>query len=72
MPAHRCRHVCFGTRLRSCLPAEAAMVRLRRYTGWEWGYVGCERVQDCRFYSRINFKLNRAAAVAEWRQLLSA
>jgi hypothetical protein len=48
------------------------MVRLRRYTGWEWGYVGCERVQDRRFYSRINFKLNRAAALAEWRQLLSA
>ncbi|MBT3466234.1 MAG: IS6 family transposase, partial [Rhodobacteraceae bacterium] len=23
-------------------------------------------------YSRINFKLNRAAALAEWRQLLSA
>jgi hypothetical protein len=24
------------------------------------------------FYSRINFMLNRAAALAEWRQLLSA
>ena len=24
------------------------------------------------FYSRTNFKLNRAAALAEWRQLLSA
>jgi hypothetical protein len=23
-------------------------------------------------YSRISFKLNRAAALAEWRQLLSA
>ncbi|HAD29161.1 MAG TPA: IS6 family transposase, partial [Rhodobacteraceae bacterium] len=23
-------------------------------------------------YSRINFKLNRAAALAKWRQLLSA
>ena len=22
---------------RSCLPAEAAMVHLRRYTGWVWG-----------------------------------
>jgi hypothetical protein len=33
-PAHRCKHVCFGMRLRSCLPAEAAtLVRLRRYTG---------------------------------------
>ena len=29
-------------------------------------------VQERHFYSRINFKLNRAAAVAEWRQLLSA
>jgi putative transposase len=27
---------------------------------------------DCHLYSRINFKLNRAAALAEWRQLLSA
>jgi hypothetical protein len=26
----------------------------------------------CHLYSRINFKLNRAAALAEWRQLLSA
>ena len=27
----------------------------------------------CRhLYSRANFKLNRAAALAEWRQLLSA
>jgi len=25
-----------------------------------------------RLYSRTNFKLNRAAALAEWRQLLSA
>ena len=24
-------------RLRSCLPAEATLVRLRRHTGWEWG-----------------------------------
>ena len=23
-------------------------------------------------YARLNFKLNRAAALAEWRQLLSA
>ena len=29
-------------------------------------------LQDHRFYSRINFKLNHAAALAEWRQLLSA
>jgi hypothetical protein len=29
-------------------------------------------LQDHRFYSRTNFKLNRAAALAEWRQLLSA
>ena len=29
-------------------------------------------VWDRHLYSRTNFKLNRAAALAEWRQLLSA
>jgi len=29
-------------------------------------------VQERHLYSRINFKLNRAAALTEWRQLLSA
>ena len=28
--------------------------------------------QERHFYSRDNFKLNRAAALTEWRQLLSA
>ena len=28
--------------------------------------------QERHLYSRINFKLNRAAALAEWRQLLRA
>ena len=28
--------------------------------------------QERHLYSRINFKLNRAAALAEWRQLLNA
>ena len=28
--------------------------------------------KECHLYSRTNFKLNRAAAIAEWRQLLSA
>ena len=28
--------------------------------------------QERHFYSRLNFKLNRAAAFTEWRQLLSA
>jgi hypothetical protein len=33
----------------------------------------CHVPCDCiNLYSRINFKLNRAAALAEWRQLLSA
>ena len=34
--------------------------------GWRVG------LQERHFYSRTNFKLNRAAALAEWRQLLSA
>ena len=37
-----------------------------------WGYVGCEGLQERHLYSRINFKLNRAAALAEWRQLGTA
>ena len=28
--------------------------------------------QERHLYTRLNFKLNRAAALAEWRQLLSA
>jgi putative transposase len=28
--------------------------------------------QERHLYSRTNFKLNRAAALADWRQLLSA
>jgi hypothetical protein len=28
--------------------------------------------KECHLYSRTNFKLNRAAALAEWRRLLSA
>jgi hypothetical protein len=30
------------------------------------------RPQERHRYPRTNFKLNRAAALAEWRQLLSA
>ena len=70
-PARRCKHVCFAAWLRRCLPAEATLVRLRRYTGWVWGNVGCEAVAT-HLYARLNFKLNRATALAEWRQLLSA
>jgi putative transposase len=29
-------------------------------------------LQERHLYSRANFKLNRAAALAAWRQLLSA
>ena len=58
-------------RLRSCLPIEPALVRLRRYTGQVWGWVDCTALNERHFYSRFNFKLNRAAALAEWRQLLS-
>jgi hypothetical protein len=59
-------------RLRGCLPAEATVARSRRNTGWVWGEAIRERVQERHFYSRDNFKLNRTAALAEWRQLLSA
>jgi len=53
------------------LPAGATQVRLRRYGGWVWGNVGCEAVAT-HLYARQNFKTNRATALAEWRQLLSA
>ena len=32
----------------------------------------CRSNQERHFYSRDNFKINGAAALAEWRQLLSA
>ena len=59
-------------RLRGCFPAEATVARSRRNTGWVWGEAIRERVQERHFYSRDNFKLNRTAALTEWRQLLSA
>ena len=40
--------------------------------GWVRGWVECVGLQERHLYSRINFKLNRAAALDEWRQLLSA
>jgi len=70
--AHRCKHVCFGAQLRSCLHAEAtsgplkAPDRLSVGIGWLCAGTGMA------FYSRTNFKLNRAVSLAEWRQLLSA
>lgn len=36
------------------------------------GYVGCEGLQEHHLYSRTNFKLNRDATLAEWRQLVDA
>ena len=36
-----------------------------------WGNVGCEAVAT-HLYTRTNFKLNRAAALIELRQLLRA
>ena len=71
-PTRRCKHVWFCTRLGGCLPAEATLVRLRRYTGQVWGWVDCTALNERHFYSHINFKLNRVAALTEWRQLLSA
>ena len=52
-------------RLRSCLPAEATLVRLRRHTGWERGEAIRERLQERHLNSRLNLKLNRTAALAE-------
>ena len=45
---------------------------LKAQQGLGVGLVGCEGLQEHHLYSRTNFKLNRAAALAEWRQLLSA
>ena len=44
-------------RLRSCLPAEAALVRLRRYTGWVWGV--------CKVLMEFNKLVCQAAADAD-------
>ena len=45
---------------------------LKAQQGLGVGLVGCVGLQERHLYSRINFKLNRVAAFAEWRQLLSA
>jgi hypothetical protein len=37
-----------------------------------WGPVDCTALKERHFYSRLNFKLNRTAALTEWLQLLSA
>jgi len=37
-----------------------------------WRSVECVGLQECHRYSRNNFKLNCAAALAEWHQLLRA
>jgi hypothetical protein len=71
-PARRYEHVWFCMRIRSFLPADATQVRLRRSGGRACGKVDCERVQDRPLYSRINFKLNRSAALAACRQLLGS
>ena len=69
-PARRCKHVWFCTRLRSCLPAEATTVRLRRHRCLVWGWVGFEGLQVRHLYSRSNLELNRAT-LTERRRLLS-
>ena len=33
---------------------------------------GCVGIEERHLHSRLNFKLNRAAALAEWRKLLNA
>jgi len=43
---------------------------MRSYSNWQWHLD--EVFVKINFYSRDNFKLNRSAALTEWRQLLSA
>ena len=65
-------HMCGFARGYAAVCVLRAVVRLRCYTGWVWGWVDCKEAQERHFYSRDNFKLNRTAALTEWRQLLSA
>ena len=56
---------------------ERAMLRFRRTAAFQkFAYVEASLQnhfnQERHLCSRLNFKLNRAAALAEWRQLLSA
>ena len=56
---------------------ERAMLRFRRTAAFQkFAHVEASLQnhfnQERHLYSRLNFKLNRAAALAEWRQLLSA
>ena len=66
--------------MRSSTPATSAPIA-ELFSAWSAkGVTGarCEvrlgvwGLQERHLGSRINFKLNRAAALAEWRQLLSA
>ena len=45
---------------------------LAQVGGRVWGYAGCEGQQEHHLYTCTNFNLNRDAALAEWRQRLSA
>ena len=49
------------------LPLQKAVFWVYTLTKLEAAF-GYDRVR-CHLYSRQNFKLNRAAALAEWRQL---
>ncbi len=56
---------------------ERAMLRFRRMRSLQkfvavHAYVFSHFNQERNFYSRSNFKLNRAAALAEWRDLCAA
>jgi len=50
----------------------ATPARYSRNCGWVWGCVERVGLRERHLYSRTNLKLNRAAALAEWRQVLSA
>jgi hypothetical protein len=75
--AHTLPHRCICQQARSgnpraIQPLSATLGPLKAQQRLGVGYVGCVGLQERHLYSRINFKLNHAAALAEWRQLLSA
>jgi hypothetical protein len=53
-------------------PSNRCTVHARGVKSWGGGFIGMGFYWELNFYSDINLKPNRAAALAEWRQLLSA
>ena len=62
----------FSVLLHETWPPPQPLLSAQGATGAGCGVRLSEGLQERHLYPCTNFKLNRAAALAEWRQLLSA